>query len=119
MCACTSNLLSLPAKEEERDVYVCGFKWVLYVDVVEGNTLYEAVCVTSHVSVLCVSPGHMFSFAASGKAAGISIRLEKRPPGLLAKLQHSGRRNPQTLLLLGAAGTYKFPYHVIVLIWCM
>lgn len=97
MCACTSDLLFLLAKEEEGDVDICTFffKWIPYVDAVEGHTLSDTVCVTSHVSVKCVSPGHVLGFAASGKAAGTSISLGKRPPALKARLQHSGRRNPQ------------------------
>ena len=52
VCACTSDLLSLP---DEGDVAACAcFTWVLYVDAVEGMAcLWQSV--TSHVSVLCVS----------------------------------------------------------------
>lgn len=61
VCACTSDLISLPAREEEgvSTIYV----YVLH-ESCWRQPLAEAACVTGHVSVLCVSVtlGYMLSF---------------------------------------------------------
>lgn len=54
MC-CTSDLVSLPAREEERTwLSVLVFMRVPCVGTVEGSALSVAVHVSGHVSALCV-----------------------------------------------------------------
>lgn len=52
VCACTSDLISLPAREEEGVSTICVY--VLHESCWK-QPLAEAACMTGHVSVLCVS----------------------------------------------------------------
>lgn len=74
VCACTSDLLSLPAQEEDG----VWLSVLMYVDAVESVPLFLAISVTRCVTVLCVYLCLHVCVSATCLHYGLNLHTGKR-----------------------------------------